>query len=241
MVRGWNPVISESVHSAVLPEGEKNPHADFARVQVSHEKSPFWPTSIVMSNVTAVWVIIALLHYNVQWTFMPSKLKALNLLTIYTVYLYQSVVVEYKVTACVLWQTFFARELTLVLLLIWPQVIFLYGIWRRISDACLILGLIWLLLIQYLVFRISPALFFFLFIRNIAKCMNYIMKYLNSHLYRLCWSLVGNGQNNLIIVTVLLVCPGWPPDVSVCWAHGLLFVWCHVLPCRLSVPSHLVT
>ncbi len=42
-------------------------------------------------------------------------------------------------------------------------------------------------------------------------------------------------------VTVLLVCPGWPPDVSVCWAHGLLFVWCHVLPCRLSVPSHLVT
>ncbi len=31
------------------------------------------------------------------------------------------------------------------------------------------------------------------------------------------------------IVTVLLVCPGWPPDVSVCWAHGLLFVWCHVL------------
>ncbi len=25
-------------------------------------------------------------------------------------------------------------------------------------------------------------------------------------------------------VTVLLVCPGWPPDVSVCLAHGLLFV-----------------
>ncbi len=25
-------------------------------------------------------------------------------------------------------------------------------------------------------------------------------------------------------VTVLLVCPGWPPDVSVCWTHGLLFV-----------------
>ncbi len=24
-------------------------------------------------------------------------------------------------------------------------------------------------------------------------------------------------------VTVLLVCPGWPPDVSVCRAHGLLF------------------
>ncbi len=27
-----------------------------------------------------------------------------------------------------------------------------------------------------------------------------------------------------VIVTVLLVCPGWPPDVSVCRAHGLLFV-----------------
>ncbi len=26
------------------------------------------------------------------------------------------------------------------------------------------------------------------------------------------------------VVTVLLVSPGWPPDVSVCWAHGLLFV-----------------
>ncbi len=25
-------------------------------------------------------------------------------------------------------------------------------------------------------------------------------------------------------VTVLLVCPDRPPDVSVCWAHGLLFV-----------------
>ncbi len=32
-------------------------------------------------------------------------------------------------------------------------------------------------------------------------------------------SLKGGGY-----VTVLLVCPGWPPDVSVCWAHGLLFV-----------------
>ncbi len=29
---------------------------------------------------------------------------------------------------------------------------------------------------------------------------------------------------SLHTVTVLLVCPGWPPDVSVCWAHGLLFV-----------------
>ncbi len=27
-----------------------------------------------------------------------------------------------------------------------------------------------------------------------------------------------------VVVTVLLVCPGWPPDVSVCRAHGLLFV-----------------
>ncbi len=27
-----------------------------------------------------------------------------------------------------------------------------------------------------------------------------------------------------LFVTVLLVCPGWPPDVSVCRAHGLLFV-----------------
>ncbi len=27
-------------------------------------------------------------------------------------------------------------------------------------------------------------------------------------------------------VTVLLVCPGWPPDVSVCWAHGLLCLCC---------------
>ncbi len=23
---------------------------------------------------------------------------------------------------------------------------------------------------------------------------------------------------------VLLVCPGWPPDVSLCWTHGFLFV-----------------
>ncbi len=30
--------------------------------------------------------------------------------------------------------------------------------------------------------------------------------------------------SSLQSVTVLLVCPGWPPDVSVCWAHGLLFV-----------------
>ncbi len=32
-------------------------------------------------------------------------------------------------------------------------------------------------------------------------------------------SLKGGGY-----VTVLLVCPGWPPDVSVFWAHGLLFI-----------------
>ncbi len=30
--------------------------------------------------------------------------------------------------------------------------------------------------------------------------------------------------------------PRLATSVSVCWAHGLLFVWCHVLPCRLSVP-----
>ncbi len=42
------------------------------------------------------------------------------------------------------------------------------------------------------------------------------------------------------VVTVLLVCPGWPPDVSVL-STWLVVYWCHVLPCRLSVPSHLVT
>ncbi len=42
------------------------------------------------------------------------------------------------------------------------------------------------------------------------------------------------------VVTVLLVCPGWPPDVSVL-STWLVVCWCHVLPCRLSVPSHLVT
>ncbi len=29
-------------------------------------------------------------------------------------------------------------------------------------------------------------------------------------------------QGHHMCVTVLLVCPGWPPDVSVCWAHGLI-------------------
>ncbi len=41
------------------------------------------------------------------------------------------------------------------------------------------------------------------------------------------WHFNGGHQSILlksISVTVLLVCPGWPPDVSVCWAHGLLFV-----------------
>ncbi len=28
---------------------------------------------------------------------------------------------------------------------------------------------------------------------------HYIMKYLDSHLYRLCWSIVGDGQSNLIM------------------------------------------
>ncbi len=40
---------------------------------------------------------------------------------------------------------------------------------------------------------------FFLFIRNIPKRINYIMKYLDSHLYWLCWSIVGDGQSNLLI------------------------------------------
>ncbi len=34
-------------------------------------------------------------------------------------------------------------------------------------------------------------------------------------------------------VTVLLVCPGWPPDVFCCW--------CHVLSCLLSAPPNLLT
>ncbi len=34
---------------------------------------------------------------------------------------------------------------------------------------------------------------------NIAKHINYITKYLDSHLYRLCWSIVGDGQSNLIM------------------------------------------
>ncbi len=41
--------------------------------------------------------------------------------------------------------------------------------------------------------------YFFLFIRNILKCINYIMKYLDSHLYRLLVDLVGDGQSNLIM------------------------------------------
>ncbi len=38
--------------------------------------------------------------------------------------------------------------------------------------------------------------FFLLFIWNIPKRINYIMKYLDSHLYR---SIVGDGQSNLIM------------------------------------------
>ncbi len=63
---------------------------------------------------------------------------------------------------------------------------------------------------------------------------------MKNFLFPLCFEKFKSDMDQ-VTVTVLLVCPGWPPDVSVCWAHGLLFVWCHVLPCRLSVPSHLVT
>ncbi len=31
-------------------------------------------------------------------------------------------------------------------------------------------------------------------------------------------------MNMLLVVTVLLMCPDRPPEVYVCWAHGLLFV-----------------
>ncbi len=41
---------------------------------------------------------------------------------------------------------------------------------------------------------------FFLFIRNIPKHMNYIMKCLDSHLYRLLVDLVRYGQSSLIIM-----------------------------------------
>ncbi len=43
--------------------------------------------------------------------------------------------------------------------------------------------------------------------------------------------------SSLQSVTVLLVCPGWPPDVSVCWAHGLLFVPCAPLSIVCPLPS----
>ncbi len=39
-------------------------------------------------------------------------------------------------------------------------------------------------------------IYFFIFIRNIPKHINYIMKYLDSHLYRLLVDLVGDGQSN---------------------------------------------
>ncbi len=37
------------------------------------------------------------------------------------------------------------------------------------------------------------SIYFFLFIQNIPKRINYIMKYFDSHLYRLCWSILGDG------------------------------------------------
>ncbi len=37
------------------------------------------------------------------------------------------------------------------------------------------------------------SIYFFLFIQNIPKRINYIMKYFDSHLYRLWWSILGDG------------------------------------------------
>ncbi len=51
----------------------------------------------------------------------------------------------------------------------------------------------------------------------------------------------GGGGGGCCCVTVLLVYPGWPPDVSLFSTWVGVCCWCHVLPCLLSVPSHLVT
>ncbi len=42
-------------------------------------------------------------------------------------------------------------------------------------------------------------LFIFLFIRNIPKRINYIMKYLDSHLYYVSWSIACSAQSSLIM------------------------------------------
>ncbi len=45
--------------------------------------------------------------------------------------------------------------------------------------------------------------------------------------FKLFWTCAWWYHKKAYSGTVLLVCPGWPPDVSVCWAHwahGLLFV-----------------
>ncbi len=40
----------------------------------------------------------------------------------------------------------------------------------------------------------------------------------------MCVEHLGSAPKKGGCVTVLLVCPGWPTDASVFWAHGLLFV-----------------
>ncbi len=40
----------------------------------------------------------------------------------------------------------------------------------------------------------------------------------------MCVEHLGSAPKKGGCVTVLLLCPGWPTDASVCWAHGLLFV-----------------
>ncbi len=43
------------------------------------------------------------------------------------------------------------------------------------------------------------TIYLFIFIQNIPKRINYIMKYLDYHLYRLLVDIVGDGQSNLIM------------------------------------------
>ncbi len=48
--------------------------------------------------------------------------------------------------------------------------------------------------------HLGLLLFIYLFMRNIPKRINYIMKYLDSHFYRfIVGSIVGDSQSNLII------------------------------------------
>ncbi len=48
------------------------------------------------------------------------------------------------------------------------------------------------------------------------------------------WDFISNYP---FFVTVLLVCPDRPPDVYVCWAHGLLLVPCALLSIVCPLPS----